>query len=233
MFTDGWWCFGMDLIYFDESGDDGLRTGASRFLALTAIRIASTEWIRWDSTIQSLRNEMEASLGIPSKYELHTRELLLRKGRYKELQIRKPAVLGLIEKVNSMATGRGISIKSIVVDKSPALNPLRVAILRHLNETTTPCVAISDRGRVPRMKQLICAAYRDGKLSTPPPEFMLEIESRDCRLVQLADFFATAAYLRACSEMNHPFHARMNAEEAWAMSHITEGVNRTYDLVHP
>ncbi len=223
----------MDLIYFDESGDDGLRPGASRFLALTAVRIQCAEWIHWDSSIRSLRNELEASLGIPSSCELHTRELLLRKGRYKDLGIRTPAILGLIDRMNSLTTGGEISIKSIVVDKSPGLHPLRVAILSHLKETPMPCVAISDRGRVPRMKQLICTAYRDGKLTASPPEFMLEIESRDSHLVQMADFFATAAYLRACVEMNFPFHARMIAEEAAAMSRITEGANRTYHLVRP
>jgi hypothetical protein len=72
-----------------------------------------------------------------------------------------------------------------------------------------------------------------GTIPLPPIEGMLEIESRDCAMVQLADFFATAAYLRASAEIGCPHHARMNQEEAAAMIMTTEGANRTYRLVRP
>lgn len=223
----------MDLLYFDESGDDGLRPGSSRFLALASIRIAAEEWTRWNKRILALRNELDASMGIPLRHELHTRNLLLRKACFADLKLGKPSMISLIEKVGALTDDEGISVKSIAVDKRPGVQPLNAALIAQLNGPLGRCVAISDRGRVPRMRQLISTAFRDGKLATTPPEFMLEIDSRDSGLVQLADFFATAAYLRACVETKTSTHARMNQDEAFAMSRMTEGANRTYHLVRP
>jgi hypothetical protein len=47
-----------------------------------------------------------------------------------------------------------------------------------------------------------------GTIPLPPIEGMLEIESQDCAMVQLADFFATAAYLRASADIGCPHHAQ-------------------------
>ncbi len=83
------------------------------------------------------------------------------------------------------------------------------------------------------MRHIIRLEQEKGAIPLPPIEGMLEIESRDCAMIQLADFFATAAYLRASSEVGHPHHARMIPEEATAMISTTEGANRTYRLVRP
>jgi hypothetical protein len=223
----------MDLLYFDESGDDGLKMGSSRFLALTSVRLPVSDWNHCNSGIQELRKELARELGIPTGCELHTKDLLLRKGHFAQLGLTRGDVLRAVDLINATATNIAISVKSIVIDKRPGSNPLRIALLSHLNSQTAPCIAISDRGRVPRMKQLVRTAYFEGALSHQPPESMLEIESRECHLVQLADYFATAAYFRACDEIGFPLHARMNPEEATALSRTIEGLNRTYDLVQP
>lgn len=223
----------MDLMYFDESGDDGLRSGSSRFLVLTSIRIAAEEWIRWNETILALRKELDVSLGIPLHHELHTRNLLLRKACFADLKLGRSSMIGLIEKIGALTDDEGISIRSIAIDKRPGIRPLNIALIAQLNGPFGRCVSISDRGRVPRMRKLISTAFRDGTIAAAPPEFMLEIDSRDSSLVQLADFFATAAYLRACVETKTPTHGSMNQEEVLAMARITEGANRTYHLVRP
>ena len=83
------------------------------------------------------------------------------------------------------------------------------------------------------MRHIIRLETERRAIPLPPIEGMLEIESRDCAMVQLADFFATAAYLRASAEVGYPHHARMIPEESAAMISITEGANRTYRLVRP
>ena len=83
------------------------------------------------------------------------------------------------------------------------------------------------------MRQLIRTAEASGKLPNPPIERLLEIESKDSALVQIADFFATAGYLRACFEAGIPVHARIDRDEAMALIMETEGANRTYCLIRP
>jgi hypothetical protein len=76
------------------------------------------------------------------------------------------------------------------------------------------------------MRQLIRLVEASGKLTNPPVERLLEIESKDSALVQLADFFATAGYLRACLEAGYPVHARIDRDEAMALIKETEGANQ-------
>lgn len=223
----------MDLLYFDESGDDGLKPGASRFLALTSVRISADAWVHWHDTMHELRRGLEASAGIPAQLELHTRDILRRKACFTELALSDSDILNMIEAVARTVKGTDISIHNIVVDKRPGCSPLGVALLSHLSELPEQYVAISDRGRVPKMKQLIRDASAKGRLAVVAPEYMLEMESSECPMIQLADFFATAAYLRACSDASLPPHARISPKTIQAITRITEGANRTYRLVAP
>ncbi len=110
---------------------------------------------------------------------------------------------------------------------------LRTALKAQMLRNNRYNIAISDRGQVPRMRHIIQLETERGAIPMPPIEGMLEIESRDCAMVQLADFFAMAAYLRASAEAGYSHHARMIPEEAAAMISITEGANQTYRLVRP
>jgi riboflavin biosynthesis pyrimidine reductase len=171
--------------------------------------------------------------GLPIQGELHARQLLLRKGRYHELRIRSQAVLTIIRTIDELAASPEIRIHSEVLQKSAGVQSLRAVLRAQMLRNTRTNIAISDRGRVPRMRHIIRMELGRGAIPLPPIEGMLEIESRDCAMVQLADFFATAAYLRASAEIGCPHHARMNQAEAAAMIMTTEGANRTYRLVRP
>jgi hypothetical protein len=223
----------MELLYFDESGDDGLGPGASPLFALTCLRVSANDWPAVAERIEAARNMLASLAGLPARGELHTRQLLLRKGRYHELRIRTQTVLTVIRMIGELAASPEIRIHSEVLLKSPGVQCLRTVLGAQMLRNTRSNIAISDRGRVPRMRHIIRLETERGAIPLPPIEGMLEIESRDCAMVQLADFFATAAYLRASAEAGHPHHARMIPEEAAAMIRTTEGANRTYRLVRP
>lgn len=223
----------MELLYFDESGDDGLGPGASPLFALTCLRVSTNDWPAVAERIEAARNMLASLAGLPARGELHTRQLLLRKGRYHELRFRTQAVLTIIRTINDLAASPELRIHSEVLLKTGGEQFLRTALKAQMLRNNRVNIAISDRGRVPRMRHIIRLETERGAIPLPPIEGMLEIESRDCAMVQLADFFATAAYLRASSEVGHPHHARMIPEEATAMIRTTEGANRTYRLVRP
>jgi hypothetical protein len=223
----------VELIYFDESGDDGLGPGSSPLFALTCLRVSANDWPTVVERMDEVRVTLARSAGLPLEGELHARQLLLRKGRYHELHIRTQAVLTVIRTIDELAASPEIRIHSEVLQKSPGVQSLRAVLRAQILRNTRSNIAISDRGRVPRMRHIIRHDLGRGLIPLPPIEGMLEIESRDCTMVQLADFFATAAYLRASAEIGWPHHARMNPEEAAAMIRTTEGANRTYRLVRP
>ena len=223
----------MELMYLDESGDDGHGDGASRIFVLTSVRIQADSWAHWEKRIGRCRAELEAAINLPSHRELHTRAILLRKGPFARLQ---PDILDigqLIRAIGQLADEGPIEIRTVVIDKKGEAQPLRAALLAQMIHQPGVRLAISDRGRVPRMRQLIRLAEASGKLTNPPVERLLEIESKDSAMVQLADFFATAGYLRACLEAGYPVHARIDRDEAMALIKETEGANRTYCLIRP
>ena len=223
----------MELLYFDESGDDGLGPGASPLFALTCLRVSTNDWPEIARRMEAARHMLASLAGLPVQGELHARELLLRKGRYHELRFRTQAVLTIIRTIDDLAARPEIRIHSEVLLKTSGDQFLRTALKAQMLRNNRANIAISDRGRVPRMRHIIRLETERGAIPLPPIEGMLEIESRDCAMVQLADFFATAAYLRASAEAGYPHHARMIPEEAAAMISITEGANRTYRLVRP
>ncbi|MFZ9160936.1 MAG: DUF3800 domain-containing protein [Aquirufa sp.] len=223
----------MELMYLDESGDDGHGEGASRFFVLTSVRIQADDWAHWEKRIGNFRAELEAAINLPSHRELHTRAILLRKGPFAALQTDILDITQLTKAIGRLAEEGRITIRTVVVDKRGEAQPLKAALLAQMIHRAGLRLAISDRGRVPRMRQLIRIAEASGKLPNPPIERLLEIESKDSALVQLADFFATAGYLRACFEAGIPVHARINRDEAMALIKETEGANRTYCLIRP
>ena len=223
----------MELLYFDESGDDGYGPGSSPLFALTCLRVSTNDWPIVVERMDEARVRLSRCAGLPLQGELHARQLLLRKGRYHELRIRSHAVLTIIRTIGELAASPEIRIHSEVLQKSPGVQSLRAVLRAQMLRNTRTNIAISDRGRVPRMRHIIRMELGRGAIPLPPIEGMLEIESRDCAMVQLADFFATAAYLRASADIGCPHHARMNPEEAAAMIMTTEGANRTYRLVRP
>jgi hypothetical protein len=223
----------MELMYLDESGDDGHGDGASRFFVLTSVRIQADSWAHWEKRIGKCRAELEVAINLPARRELHTRAILLRKGPFAGLNFGKEYISQLTRAVGQLVDEGPIEIRTVVIDKKGEVQPLRAALLAQMAHRPGVRLAISDRGRVPRMRQLIRLAEASGKLHNPPVERLLEIESKDSALVQLADFFATAGYLRACLEAGYPVHARIDRDEAMALIKETEGANRTYCLIRP
>lgn len=223
----------MELLYFDESGDDGIGPGSSPLFALTCLRVSTNDWPAIVARVKQSRVTLSRSAGLPVQGELHARQLLLRKGPYHELRMRTQAVLAIIRTIGELAASPELRIHSEVLQKSPGVQTLRAVLKAQILRNTRSNIAISDRGRVPRMRHILKMEVEKGAIPLPPIEGMLEIESRDCVMVQLADFFATAAYLRASADIGNPHHARMNPAEAVAMMRITEGANRTYRLVRP
>ena len=139
----------VELLYFDESGDDGLGPGSSPLFALTCLRVSANDWPAVVERIDEVRVTLASLAGLPVQGELHARQLLLRKGRYHELRFRTQAVLTVIRMIDELAASPEIRIHSEVLLKSPGVQCLRAVLRAQMLRNTRCNIAISDRGRGP------------------------------------------------------------------------------------
>ncbi len=72
------------LVYFDETGDDGLIKTSSDTFILTGIYMPSENWQRNYNQMQFLRKELKSKYGFYIKEEMHTKHFLTDKDPYRK-----------------------------------------------------------------------------------------------------------------------------------------------------
>lgn len=223
----------MDIIYVDESGDDGVAPGASPLFALAFVHVNSAEWRRVHGGLWCLRRDLQAVHGLPASVEWHTRPMLLRKHPYREVGLASAAVRDLCLGVSEIVLGCGVRVDMwVVVKQENGPRPLASTLLPALAATNGAVrLAFSDEGRIGTMRRMVRDAVAQGVIDAGLIESIVGMASAESALVQLADVFATAAYLRVSAELALPIHARIRKEEAKWVSDMASGPNQTLHLV--
>lgn len=223
----------MDIIYIDESGDDGLAPGASPLFALALVIVPSAEWLSVHRSLLRLRDELQSVHGLPVSVEWHARPLLLRKHPYRELGLTSAVIQDLCQGLTSLIVNSGLRIEMWVVAKRhDGPWPLHSTLLPALVASNGSIrLVFSDEGRIGTMRRLVRDALNRGLLDEGLVESVVGMTSSESFLVQLADVFATAAYLRAAGILGIPLHARMQSKEVEWISDIASGPNRMLNLV--
>lgn len=106
----------MYLVYYDESGDDGL-PGASELFVLTALRVHDSDYRRVYEEIKFFRSTLSKKYSFPSRSELHTRELLLHKKPYVALNLPEQRRLDILDEFISFVPSLPLNFTNIVINK--------------------------------------------------------------------------------------------------------------------
>ena len=226
----------MILIYMDESGDDGIKPGASPILSLGCVKVPLSNWSEIELSLIACLEKMANEVNKGFESELHTRKMLSKKGAFKNSPLSITELNTFLKAIQSFIINHNITISTFAIIKEPASErqPLKRILLKAINENDGEVrLVISDRGRVPLMRAISRNARRNGLIKNCFIENILESESKYNHLVQLADVFSTAAYLRTAKNMGVETQGRITAQHTDLMVQILEGANCSYCLVRP
>ena len=226
----------MILIYMDESGDNGIRPGASPILSLGCVKVPLTNWPEIELNLISCLEKMANQVNQGFSSELHTRKMLSKKGAFKNRPLTATELNTFLQAIQAFIINNKVIISTFAIIKDPAneRQPLKQILLRAINENIGETrLIISDRGRVPLMRTISRNARQKGLVQNCFIENVLESESKYNHFVQLADLFATAAYLRTARSMGMQTQGRIIPQHIDLVIQILEGANCSYCLVRP
>jgi len=107
----------MYLIYVDESGDFGLNTSRSDYLALSGVVIHESRWGEYLDRLVDFRKQIWKDYGLSYKEEIHSARLITKPGKYS--RIKKYRRLEIIRRFTDIiASFNGLNIINVVVDKT-------------------------------------------------------------------------------------------------------------------
>lgn len=224
----------MILTYMDESGDDGTKPGASPILSLACIKLPACRWAHAYEGLENLLIESAENLSLGFKHELHTRDLLSNKGAFKLNPLNTIQLKYFLDSIKSYLHTNSIKVSTFTIIKNSKTEtyPLRRVLIEAIrSDSGSQRIIISDRGRVPLMRSITHSARKNNLIQDCLIENILESESKYNRFIQLADLFATAAYIHAAYAHGITIHSRVPLSHIELITQITEEANCSSCLV--
>jgi len=201
-----------NIVYFDESGDDGVNTASSKQFILTSLYMKAECWQHNYDVIQKCRKELKEKYGFHSTVEIHASDFLTDKLPYREYQwsfLQRRALLQDYVQCIAQLEAKNINV---IIDKTaittqdyPVLeNALKYNIQRIDNDSggTWNYLIITDKGRIKPMKATARAIRRfnpvpsmfSGESQNLPNknliEDILEKDSKESHFIQVCDFIS-------------------------------------------
>lgn len=204
------------IVYCDETGDDGLNTSSSDVFILTSIYMPSNSWQENYNAIKKLRSELKREYGFHTSQEMHTKHFLTDKNPYRTYQWSNEQKIDILKKYTLMIASLQMSAINVIIDKSlitlddyPILEKaLTYNIQRIENDSRGDWnfLLITDKGRIAPMRKTARAirAYNPiqsqfgGYINKPIKgmiEDVLEKDSRESHFIQICDFISYFVHL--------------------------------------
>jgi len=226
----------MYLAYFDETGDDGF-PGSSNLFVLTSVYLHHQNWKQIYHQICLHRQYLKSHYNLPIKFEIHTKQLLLNKGNYRNLSysenVRWQIALDFAQLISTLElqainvcinkqkiTPNNSKIYSNILDSALNFNIQRIENSIKREEPNSKFMIITDEGRVGSMQS---TTRRVQKINFIPSKYnsnsyRREIElliedplpknSRDSHFIQISDFISFFVYLKLIGKNN--WHNRLS-----------------------
>jgi hypothetical protein len=213
----------MWLAYYDESGDDGYPSYSSPLFTLSTLYLHYTDWKANYKAIRDARREMKSRFGLPIRWEIHTKHLLLNKHPYRSLALSDAERIQIVDvccRLISSLSARAVNVCIVKPRaKSPTYKVLRTAVtysvqriendLKPWDNPENQFMIITDTGRVGKMRK----TTRRVQVFNPIPskytgssyrreiqsliEDPLPKDSKESYFIQLSDILAYVVYLYA------------------------------------
>ena len=164
----------MKICYYDESGDDGFPSYSSPLFVLCGIYFDHLDWKDLHEKIVNLRKELKTDFNFPVKIELHTKQFLLDKDPYRNLDFSSSDRIDVITRFCEFIGSLDVKISNILINKTvikkqdyDVMNTsLKYSVQRIENDIdpkNNPDIKfmiITDEGRVGKMRKTTRAIQR-------------------------------------------------------------------------
>ena len=229
----------MHIAYYDESGDDGFPSYSSPLFVLTGVYLHYMKWKDAYAAIRDFRSELRKRFGLPIKWEIHTKHLVLNKKPYGSLGLPVGERIRIIDLCCDLIAGLDVKIVNVVIVKPRIRNSdydildraLTYSVQRIENDLDPSShpenqfVIITDEGRVGKMRKTTRRIQRYNPIPSKfgPTTYRREIQSliedplpkdsKESYFIQLADLVAYIVYLYAVTKTRAgTFPKRMPSE---------------------
>ncbi len=154
----------MYLAYYDESGDDGWPKTSTDVFVLSAVYMHHLDWKENHQKMHAFRKQLWQSHRFPFSFEFHTREFLLDKDPYRNLNYSPGDRREILELTCDMIASLNCRIINVVINKASISrqdydvldNAFTYSIQRIENDLSAQgnrFLIISDEGRVGKMRK--------------------------------------------------------------------------------
>lgn len=204
------------LVYCDETGDDGLNTSSSKAFILTSIYMPTSEWKNNYEFVKSFRKQLKEEYGFHTSQEMHTKHFLTDKDPYRNYNWTREQKIEIIKKYTVMISSLNISVVNVIIDKTAINTPnyhilenaLTYNIQRIENDSNGNWnfLLITDQGRISPMRKTARAirafnpiqSQFGGYINKPIQnmiEDVMEKDSRESHFIQICDFVSYFVHL--------------------------------------
>ncbi|WP_405320355.1 DUF3800 domain-containing protein [Frisingicoccus sp.] len=204
------------IVYCDETGDDGSNTSSSRDFILTTVYMPSSKWQANYDAIKSFRKQLKKEYGFHLSQEMHTKHFLADKDPYRDYKWSKEQKIEILKKFTLMISSLDLSVVNVIIDKEKIHskdyhvleNALTYNIQRIENDSAGNWnfIIITDRGRIAPMRKTARAirAYNPiqsqfgGYINKPIRnliEDVLDKDSKESYFIQICDFISYFVHL--------------------------------------
>jgi hypothetical protein len=209
----------MYLAYYDEAGDDGYPQYSSPLFVLSAVYLFHGDWKACFQKIQLFRRQLHIDFKFPTTREIHTREFLLNKKPYRQLNLSDADRIHIVELWCELLANLPVRVVNVVIDKAKIKtsnygvldSSLTYSIQRIENDLSQMSPAskfliITDAGRLAPMRATARKIQRFNPIPSKfgPQPYRKEIEnlvedplpkdSRESYFIQFADLVAFTVY---------------------------------------
>ena len=215
-----------NLVYFDETGDDGLIKTSSETFILTSVYMSSENWQKNYNQMKFLRKELKEKYGFHVKEEMHTKHFLTDKDPYRKYNWNKETKLEILKAFTLAIADLDLTCINVIIDKNKIKkqdykvleNALKYNIQRIDNDSNGEWnyIIITDRGRIAPMRKTARAIRAYNPIQSKYSytfknqpisgliEDILEKDSKESYFIQICDFvsYFVHLYYKCCIKKN-------------------------------
>lgn len=211
-----------EIVYFDETGDDGNNQKSSDHFILTSFYMPAESWSSNFQLMRDLRKNLKDMYGYKIKEEMHTKQFLTNKNPYAMYgwsdEVRKEIVVQFARTISGM-DGRAINViidkRKIISLDYPVLDRALTYNLQRIENDSNKkwnYLVITDEGRLAPMRRTArrlqiynpIPSHYQGTYNHPLNmmiEDILEKNSSESYFIQVCDFISYFVHLHFLSSV--------------------------------